>query len=229
VLVVSLTRITLGLKRPTIINSIIAHRNAGVSRVKENSGIATGGHIIWAQQEGEGMSALLIFSGLPGTGKTSIARELARQLGALYLRIDSIEQAILESAISPNSVEDAGYRVGYSIAEDNLRLKRDVVADSVNGWPITRDAWLSAAKRAQAVAVEIEIICSDIAEHRRRLEARTSDIPGLKLPTWQDIEIRGYVPWDRTPVLIDTAHKSLEQSVRCLMDALSSTRLGYRR
>src|SRR5580704_10265001 len=121
------------------------------------------------------MPMLVIFSGLPGTGKTSIARELACQLGAVYLRIDSIEQSILDSAISPSSVEDAGYRVGYSIAEDNLRLKRDVVADSVNGWPVTRNAWLAVAKRADAVAVEVEIICSDIAEHRRRIESRASD------------------------------------------------------
>jgi len=38
---------------------------------------------------------LTIFGGLPGTGKTTIARELARQTGAIHLRIDSIEQAIM--------------------------------------------------------------------------------------------------------------------------------------
>jgi predicted kinase len=40
---------------------------------------------------------LIIFGGLPGTGKTTIARELARQLGAVHVRIDSIEEAILDS------------------------------------------------------------------------------------------------------------------------------------
>ena len=37
---------------------------------------------------------LIIFSGLPGSGKSTIARALARRLGAVYLRIDTIEQAI---------------------------------------------------------------------------------------------------------------------------------------
>ena len=34
---------------------------------------------------------LTVLSGLPGVGKTTIARELARSLAAVYLRIDSIE------------------------------------------------------------------------------------------------------------------------------------------
>ena len=40
---------------------------------------------------------LIIVGGLPGIGKTTIARELASQLGAIYVRIDSIEQAIRDS------------------------------------------------------------------------------------------------------------------------------------
>jgi predicted kinase len=42
---------------------------------------------------------LIIFGGLPATGKTTIARELARQLGAVHVRIDSIEQAIWDSGV----------------------------------------------------------------------------------------------------------------------------------
>lgn len=58
---------------------------------------------------------LIIFSGLPGTGKTAIARELAFQIGAVYLRIDSIEQAMRDSQ-RVNEIEDGGYRMAYAIA-----------------------------------------------------------------------------------------------------------------
>ena len=77
---------------------------------------------------------LIVFAGLPGTGKSSVSRELARRLDAVWLKIDSIEQAIRTSGVVPGSIYDAGYRAAYAVAGDNLRLGRDVIADSVNDW-----------------------------------------------------------------------------------------------
>jgi len=141
---------------------------------------------------GAAVAMLVIFGGLPGTGKTTIARELARRIGAVYLRIDSIEDAIRSAEALAGSVDDAGYRVGYAVAEDNLRLGRVVVADSVNPLGITREAWRRVASRAGTDAVEIEIVCSDAAEHRRRIESRQADISGFRLPTWDEVCARGH-------------------------------------
>ena len=63
---------------------------------------------------------LIVLGGLPGTGKTTIARELARQLGAVHLRIDSIEQALRNHGVAARSMDDSGYRAAYAIAADNL-------------------------------------------------------------------------------------------------------------
>ena len=93
---------------------------------------------------------LIIFGGLPAVGKTAIARELARLIGAVHLRVDPIEQAMRASGVVNQPLNDAGYRVAYAVAEDNLRIGRTVIADSVNPLPLTRDAWVEVANRVEA-------------------------------------------------------------------------------
>jgi predicted kinase len=161
---------------------------------------------------------LVIFSGLPGVGKTAIARELARQIGAVYLRIDTIEQALR----SP--IDDFGYRIAYAVAEDNLQLGQSVIADSVNPIQLTRKAWLDVAKRAGVQAIEIEVQCSDGNEHRRRVETRAAEVPGVTLPSWADVVAREYHPWQRKHVVIDSATCTTHQSVSLIRQALTEAR-----
>jgi predicted kinase len=158
---------------------------------------------------------LYIFGGLPGTGKTTLAQHLARARRAVHLRIDTIEQALRDARTSVNGPE--GYLVAYKVAADNLRLGLAVVADSVNPLAITRAAWRDVATGTGAPFVEIEVVCSNEAEHRRRVEARTADIAGLRLPTWDDVVHREYEPWENTHLVIDTATVTVEESVAAIL------------
>ena len=160
---------------------------------------------------------LLIFGGLPGVGKTAVAAGLARDIGAVHLRIDSIEQAMRNSGVTVSGPE--GYEVAYAVAKDNLGLGRTVVADSVNPIEVTRAAWRDVAKRANTRFIEVEIVCSDEAEHRRRVKARVSDIAGHQLPTWQEVREREYEPW-QAGVVIDTAGQGIEACVAELREKL---------
>jgi predicted kinase len=116
---------------------------------------------------------LIVFSGAPGTGKTTLSRLLAQQLGAVYLRIDTMDQPIMETY--GDDIADVSYRVAYGVARDNLRLGHVVIADCVNDVNITRDAWRNVALGIEVTVVEVEVVCSDMTEQRRRIEQRLSD------------------------------------------------------
>ncbi|MEZ9473465.1 AAA family ATPase [Vibrio lentus] len=161
---------------------------------------------------------LYIFGGLPGTGKSELSKYLSETIGAIYLRIDTIEQALKNNGIS--NIYDEGYKVAASIASENLKLGQSVVADSTNPVNESRELWRNAATRSSSQFIEIEIICSDLLEHKQRIETRVSDIQELKLPTWESVVEREYHQWMTERVVIDTAGRSLEQSRYDLMDAL---------
>lgn len=154
---------------------------------------------------------LIALAGLPGSGKSTLAQALAEKLRAVWVRIDTIEQAIRDAGIAEDG--PAGYIVGYGIAATNLRLGHIVVADSVNPIAITRDAWRNVAIVAGARCLEVEVVCSDQAEHRSRVETRVVNVPGLVPPTWQAVMDREQDSWTRPRLVIDTAGRSIEACV----------------
>lgn len=154
---------------------------------------------------------LYIFSGLPGSGKSTLSQQFAQEVNAFYLRIDTIEQALRD--LCRVKVEGEGYGLAYRVAADNLRLSGSVVADSCNPIELTRREWEQVAIDADAVPVNIEIVCSDPEEHRNRVEQRRLRSGNPSLPTWEAVEARQYDEWTSPRILIDTAHQGVAESL----------------
>ena len=164
-------------------------------------------------------STLYIFAGLPGTGKTTLSRLLARRIGAAHLRIDTIEQALRE--LCSVDVQGEGYQLAYRVASDILSVGVSVIADSCNPIGLTRRAWEQVALEVGARFVNIEVICSDTQEHRMRVETRAQTVPGLRLPTWQEVQSREYHDWTVERIVLDTSGR---RDLDCIEELLTELR-----
>ena len=155
---------------------------------------------------------LIVFGGLPGTGKTTLARALAAELRAAYVRIDAIETAMARAHVPEDAiVTGAAYVVGQAVAEGSLAAGATVVIDAVNAIELVRRPWRDLAERLDVPLRVIEVTCSNEVEHRRRVEQRTADLDH-DLPTWADVVAREYEPWTEERLVVDT----VEPQVGCL-------------
>ena len=128
---------------------------------------------------------LIVVAGLPGTGKTTLARPISRRVGACYLRVDAIETALARHSGPVSGPE--GYAVATEVARSNLLIGQSVVVDAVCPVPESRTVWADLAVEVSAKLVIFETQLADRDEHERRVSARTPDIQGHQVLTWDSV------------------------------------------
>jgi len=154
---------------------------------------------------------LIVFGGLPGSGKTTLSAAVARRLGAVYLRVDAVESAMWDCGIDRDQPTGlAAYGVAQAIAGANLHLGTTVVADAVNAVEAARAGWRGVASVGGVPLRMVEVVCSDPAEHRRRVEARRPGPDQRFVPTWAQVQAREWEPWTEPHLTVDTVTSSDE-------------------
>ena len=154
---------------------------------------------------------LIVFGGLPGVGKTTLGATVALRLGAVYLRVDAVESAMWECGIDRDQPTGfAAYGVAEAIAAANLHLGTTVLADAVNPVEAARAGWRAVAAGEGVPLRVVEVVCSDPAEHRRRVEARLPGPGQLHVPTWAQVVAREYEPWSEPRLTVDTVNPASE-------------------
>jgi predicted kinase len=161
---------------------------------------------------------LVTMSGLPGVGKSVLAQRIARELELSLFEIDRIEAPLLRRGISGDAIGWAGYEILTSLAEDNLALGRGGLLDSVCWTRHIRQQWAELAAKYHAAYRPIEVICTDAALHRRRVESRDRSEQGLPSVTWSRVEEARllYEPWDSPRLLLDSVERLDELSARAI-------------
>ena len=155
---------------------------------------------------------MIVFSGLPGTGKSMLAEALGKHLSIPVFARDWLEATLLRCELNSTkegkSLGWAGYELLTILAERQFMLEQSAILDSVAGMQPLRSTWHQLAARYDAAWLVIECICSDEAVHRSRLNQRKRGIPGWHELEWSDVEkVKQYfVPWTEERLVLDMVH-----------------------
>ncbi len=164
----------------------------------------------------------VVLTGLPGTGKSSVAEALARELRIPVFAKDWLEATLIRCELKPAEngppLGSAGYQLLTTLAERQLQLGQSVILDSVASTLSIRAEWRTLARAYQAKWRVIECICSDEATHRDRLGLRQCGIPGWHELDWSEVERvkTYYAPWDEERLILDAVKPLAENMAAAL-------------
>jgi predicted kinase len=158
---------------------------------------------------------VIVVSGLPGSGKSTVAEGIAQKLSLPIFSVDPIESSIIQSGFKRGFETGlAAYLVAEALATEQLKLGISIIIDAVNPVQEARDMWKKLADNHKAQLVIIECtLDKDI--HKQRIDARVRNIAGLPEVTWQDVEARRteYLQWHEERLSLDTS-RDLEDNLQ---------------
>jgi len=164
-------------------------------------------------------TALVLFSGLPGVGKTALARRVARHLHIPLFAKDRIQSALRVRGLADRKTPD-GYHLMFDLADEQLSLGVSVVLDAVFPMEGFRSAARDIALRNNANFRPIYCYCSDQSVWRERMKGREQYVLNWTPVGWEAVERLQamYEPWDPETTLFVDSLNNFEDNLVLVVD-----------
>lgn len=157
---------------------------------------------------------LLVFSGLPATGKTTLAKKVARKINAEVLRTDAIRKEIIREPKYTEEEKELVYREMFSRAEKLISSGKNVILDANFYRQSQRDETRKIAGRTGTKFFLIEAICpEDKIRGRMKLRKKSGDeSDAKKMEIYYKIK-RAWEPISGPHIVVDTSERGAMRKV----------------
>lgn len=164
----------------------------------------------------QAMQKLIIFTGPPGVGKSTLSYKLAQTTGWALFTKDQVERSLELSGIHNPK---AAYDILLDLAKLNLQNNVTVILDAVFGFQSLQGRLRDMADETGAKLYIVSCICSDVAAWRKRIEERPAVVDGWTPADWEEVmKVQGYYQqWTQSVVTID-AMQPLDENIAKLFD-----------
>ena len=174
-----------------------------------------------------GQPALIVLSGLPGTGKSTLARRLAGDLPAVVIESDRIRQSLFSPPTYSAEESRRVHQVCHILIGWYVRHYNHVVYDATNLYMRHRQSVYRLAERNGAQLVVVKVTASPEVVRERLMPRRFED-PGAGPPDryseagWDVYQRmrRQAEPIQREHIVVDTSDGDLQPGVRRLLEAV---------
>jgi aminoglycoside phosphotransferase family enzyme/predicted kinase len=115
---------------------------------------------------------LIILSGLPGTGKTSVAQELSQELAAVVLSTDEMRKRVLREFGYAERKKKRVYDEMFQVAQDQLIKGKNVILDATFFRQELRDKAFRIGQKCQERVFLVEVVCPEDTVKKRLQERK---------------------------------------------------------
>ena len=174
-----------------------------------------------------GVNTLVIFSGLPGTGKSTLADRLARQLQWPLLCIDDVIGEVPENAGIP--FWDSRVAILMDVIETQLKVGLSVIAESVF-MNMDRHHAQELARRYQARFLPIYVFVSDEEIWKERVTNRYDEMNNKDVATWERIQHQRerFREWEQDTALFIDSLNSVDQNYETVLNFVTKESVSLR-